>query len=434
MHSIILLTSLSLHYVVQAELAQQQIGSLLPVGWDYRLSTGKEASTPCSVSRSAAFEQSEGQVDFSVSTTEHLETPKLSQLNSSAWEQWEFDGVSDSGMAGVIMGFSRDATYHFFGQGNLRVEFYMILEDGTVIQDLDYLQESTIITCQDSVTGIWNSSDRTYGFHVPKNMSRADVWWETSSSKGSLSIESDTPPHLADGKLWPSHAEDATVEMAPSLYFNQPIAGGRVIVEHTRGKNRLQISGRGGHGRLWALDGWFNICDGWDIIRASAGPYTLSMWRPVSRIHRGVPYYSGQLFKNGELIVGTQVGQVSDTDDYVLLDSDYSGNVTGTLEDRSTGHTVRFVSPQSGKTWHFLVEHKRRKFNMGLGGGKGLTGFTNRVTGGEVGGEQYEGVGFSEQVALPEEIKQWQIWVIYGIGFLGNWKNTIRNFVTDWVP
>ncbi|KID93651.1 hypothetical protein MAJ_10386, partial [Metarhizium majus ARSEF 297] len=142
----------------------------------------------------------------------------------------------------------------------------------------------------------------------------------------------------------------------------------------------------------------------------------MAYWRPVSRLNKGVPYYSAQLFKDGELLVGTAKGEVSDTDDYVLFTNDFSGNVSGSLADRSTGHFIEFVSPQKGKTWRFKVEHNRVKFNMGLGGGLGLSGFTARVSGGEGTGEQYHGTGFAEQSALPEKIKQWQIWVVYGIG------------------
>ncbi|KAK1837782.1 hypothetical protein CCHR01_19597 [Colletotrichum chrysophilum] len=424
----ILATIASIAAAGQSE--QIPLNSLFPQEWQAHLSFEPEASlSTCKISQTTAFQQHDGPVDFSESTTEHLETPKLSSINATAWEQWEFDGTAESGMSGIIMGFSRDPSYPFFGQGNLRVEFYMALEDGTVIQELDHLKQSTIITCDGSVTGVWNSTGRTYGFQVPTDMSRAKVWWATPRSKGSLTMFSDTLPHLADGKLWP--AEAGTVEMSPSLYLNQPIAGGRVVVDHTLGKQRLQFTGRGGHGRVWAKDSWFKVCDGWNIIRGFAGPYSLALWRPVSRINKGMPYYSAQLFKDGELLVGTAKGDPSATEDYVLLTNDFSGNVSGSLADRSTGQVVHFVSPSQGKTWRFELQHKRRKFNMGLGGGLGLSGFTGSVTGGEVGEEDFRGMGFAEQAALPMEVKQWQIWIVYGIGLLGEWRNFFFNLATS---
>lgn len=413
---------------VSGQLCQIPLDTLFSENWQSSLNFHGQYPSPCQVSRSTAFEQTEGPVELSESPTEHLETPKLSTINATAWEQWEFDGTADSGMSGIILAFSRDASYHFFGQGNLRVEFYMILDDGTIIQELDFLEQSTVITCQDSVTGIWNSTGHTYGFQVPRNMSRARVWWSTPRSKGNFAIESDTLPHLADGNLW--HDEKGIVQMSPSLFLNQPIAGGRVAVEYTLGKTSLNFTGHGGHGRVWARDSWFTVCDAWNIIRGFAGPYYMAYWRPVSRLNKGVPYCSAQLFKDGELLVGTAKGEVSDTDDYVLFTNDFSANVSGSLADRSTGHFIEFVSPQKGKTWRFKVEHNRVKFNMGLGSGLGLSGFTARVSGGEVMGEQYQGTGFAEQSALPEKIKQWQIWLVYGIGLLGEWKHVLFNLVT----
>ncbi|KAI3317857.1 hypothetical protein HD806DRAFT_513988 [Xylariaceae sp. AK1471] len=429
---------------VAGQAGQIPIDSLLGNIWSSIDPTIEE--TECTASRTTAFEQVAGPIEFSDSPTQHPEIPRLSALNATAWEQWEFDATAADGMSGIVVGFSRDASYHFFGQGNLRVEFYMILDDGTVVQDLDYVDESVVTTCAEHVTGLWRSKTRSYGFRVSTDMSRAEAWWRTARSKGSLRIDSDTAPNLADGNLWPNAT--GSVEMAPSLYMSHPIAGGRAVAEHTVGRRNLRFEGRGAHSRIWAKDSWFKICEGWNAIRAFVGPYTLTYWRPVSRIRKGVPFYSAQLFKDGELLVGTSGISNNDSNgnndneassefrseknaelqDYATLTHDFGGQVRGNMADRSTGHYIEFVSPRlGGKRWRFLAEHKRKKFDMNMGGGLGLSGFTTRVTGGEVGGDEapMEGFGWSEQVALPLKIKQWQIWIVYGIGFLGEWKHTI---------
>ncbi|TPX24001.1 hypothetical protein DIZ76_013344 [Coccidioides immitis] len=406
-------------------LSQQPLRELFPGNWEAELQADiPNQPEPCSVSHLSAYEQVEGPVAFSTSSTEHLETPKLSGVNATAWEQWEFDGTDDDGMAGIIIGFSRDASYAFFGLGNLRVEFYMVLSDGTVIQELDYLDESTIMNCQGDITGMWNSTKRSYSFHVPKDMSRATVKWRTPAGKGTLSLTSTTQPHFPDGSMWPS--QGARTEMAPSLHMNQPIAGGRVIADvELSSSKRMQLRGFGGHGRLWAQGGWFDIVDGFHIIRAYAGPYTISYWRPISRLNKGDVYHSAQLFKHGKLLAATQLGEKSQTKDYILFSNDFRGKVSGGLTDKSTGHVLEFISPSRGKTWRFLVEHMRKKFEMGLGGETGISGFTNRVTGGEAGGRQYEGRGFSEQTIFPEEIAKWRIWIVYGIGYFNRGKSFV---------
>lgn len=383
-----------------------------------------ESEELCTRSHITAYEQVDGPVEFSTSGSVHPEVPRISAINSAAWDQWEFDAVSDSGLAGITMGFSRDASYAFFGQGNLRVEFYIILADGSVVQELDYVDNSTIMECEYFVRGTWSGSGRTYSFHVSRDMKHAKLQFDSSRVQGSFTLISAAPPHFPDGTLFPSDNPSST-QLAPLLYMSQPIAAGRVEADVTISGKRIRFSGMGGHVRVWALGSWFQITNGWHFLRAMAGPYVISYWQPVSRLNRGVSYFSAQLFKDGEVLLATQTGSASDTEDYVLFTDQHGGELSGALHDRSTGHSLEFVSPVVGKSWRFSVEHMKKEFEMGLGGHTGLTGFTNRVTGGETGGLQYEGRALTEQVVLPETIAQWRIWVVLGIGFLGKGKNAL---------
>ena len=393
-------------------------------------------SESCTVSHTTAYEQSEGPVKFSTSGHDNLDSPRLSAINATAWEQWEFDSVSDTGLAGIMMGFSRDASYAFFGQGNLRVEFYIVLSDGSVVQELDYVSESVVEDCGDYVKGTWEGPGRSYSFAVTRDMRHARLAFDSARVQGNVTIAAAAPAHLANGDLFPSRGPGST-KLAPKLYMAQPIPGGRTTTDLTINKNkkRVRFDGVGGHVRVWAEDGWFNICDGWHFLRAVAGPYVISYWQPVSRVEGGTLYYSAQLFKAGEMLVATQRGgnvQASDNDDddeteeedHVLFrDEVLDGEVAGSLDDRSTGHVIEFVSP--ARVWRFRVQHLRKQFEMGLGGGTGLTGFTNRVTGGEVGATQYEGRALSEQVVLPKVIARWRIWIVFGIGMLSRGKSAL---------
>lgn len=78
-----------------------------------------------------------------------------------------------------------------------------------------------------------------------------------------------------------------------------------------------------------------------------------------------------------------------------------------------------FVSPADDKKWKFDLQHVVTRYEMGARAGFGMSGFTNRVVGGEVGGVQYEDRGHSEQTYWPEHIEQWKIWLVWGFGFLG---------------
>ncbi|KAL9122907.1 MAG: hypothetical protein Q9187_000537 [Circinaria calcarea] len=420
--SLVVIPLILLRVVSAQQVWQQPLTESFAGNWEY---TWDES---CTTSRITAFEQADGPVNFSTSASDYLEHPKISAVNATAWEQWEFDSVSDSGLGGIMVGFSRDASYAFFGQGNLRIEFYVVLSDGSVIQELEYVSESTLVDCGNFVTGTWNSTRRTYSFQVSKDMKHARLYFDSPRVQGSFTLTSVAPPHFPNGDLFPSDKASAT-ELAPWLYMNQPIPGGRVDADITFSKKRVRFSGMGGHVRLWAKDSWFNICDGWHFMRAMAGPYTISYWQPISRKDKGVSYYSAQLFKDGKRLLTTQLGNVSETDDYVLFTDELDGELRGSLADHSTGHVLEFVAPGRGKRWHFLVQHMKKQFEMGLGGDSGLTGFTNRVTGGMVGGTQYEGRALSEQVVLPKTIAQWRIWIVLGIGFLNRGKSFVMNLV-----
>lgn len=409
--------------VATAFLSQQPLESKFPESLDNVITDA------CTISKSTAFEVLEGPNTFSTTPHHHMDAVKITPaINKTNWEQWEFDGMSDTGLSSILMGFSRDYSYHFFGQGNLRVEFYITLGDGTIIQELDYLAESTIIECPTFIQGIFNSTKKSYSFHVTKDEKHTLLTFDSTRVSGTVKMSSHIPPHFADGSAYGSKAvtPDSTI-LGPSLHYALPIPAAHVEVNATllNGK-RIAFEGRGGHSRLWAKDGWLSICDGWHGIRANAGPYSIEYWEITSRLEpRGTKYYAGHLFYNDRLVASSQIGEAHERKDYLVFTDVYDGEVRGKLTDKNTGHILEFVSPERDKRWRFNMQHILKQYEMGVGSGFGLTGFANRVTGGEVGGLQYEGRGNSEQTVWPEYIAQWKIWVVYGIGFLGNGKHYI---------
>lgn len=391
-----------------------------------------EVDESCSVSKSTAFETFNGPNTFSTSPSEHINSVKITPaVNATNWEQWEFDGLSHTGLSGLLMAFSRDPSYAFFGQGNLRVEFYITLGDGTLIQELDYLSESYVIDCPLFTVGIWNSTDRIYSFHVTKDLKYAKLKFDSWRIRGGFVMSWSTAPHLADGSPWkPDGGNAGATELAPGLFYGLPIGGAAVKVDATLSSGkRITFNGRGGSTRLWATQGWLGLCDGWKVNRAWAGPYSIVYWDLISRMDRGVKYVSAHLFHHDQLLVGSRTGNVSDHEDYVLATDVYDGEAMGRYKDKNTGHVLDFVSSTQEKRWKFEVQHMITQYEMGAGGGFGMTGFANRVVGGEVDDLQYEGRGQSEQTYWPEYIERWKIWLVYGAGFLGRGKTYFMKLV-----
>ncbi|SPQ23357.1 f56bd267-6e38-41d4-bbd4-d4559c270c78 [Thermothielavioides terrestris] len=431
------LAALLLSSFAAANIYQVPLGSS-PFPTDYDFTT-KWDDPACTVSRSTAFDVLDGPNNFSTSPWDPPQSVKISpMINKTNWEQWEFDGLSPTGNSFILMSFTRDYSLYFFGQGNLRIELYMTLPDGRSVRELDNVKESAVIDCPGYTAGLWNSSDRSYSFHVTKDLKHAQLGFDSWRAKGTYRLSATTPAVHADGSVWDPEGRGKTAdaaaggeleptELSPGLYYSVPVAGGEVEVNLTTSSGRkLAFRGRGGSTRLWAKDGWLKVAQRWTAIRAWAGPYTFTYWEVVSRdaAHWGKTFVSGHLFHNDRLVVGTRLGNASATDDYVRLTANYGGEIHGRFADKNTGHTLEFGAPGRDRTWRFEMQHTMTQYEMGVGGGDGLSGFANRVFGGEVGdGLQYEGRGQTEQTSFPEYIPQWVAWLIFGVGFLGAGKD-----------
>ena len=394
----------------------------------------------CTVSRSTAFEVLDGPNSFSSSPSDPINSIKISPLiNKTNWEQWEFDGMSHTGVSLLAIMFSRDYSMHYFGRGNLRVDFFANTGDGKHHKMLEYLEESTILDCPGYTYGIWNSTGKSYSFYTTKDLKYSKLVFDSPGIRGTYKLSATTPPVHADGSTASSEGENAAdaALLSPDLYYSQPVAGGEVLMDSVLGSGqKLSFSGRGGSTRLWAKDGWLPLTESWVALRLWAGPYTIAYWHVVSRVGEdlGKKFTSAVLFYNDELLVGTRVGNVSETEDYFLDTYNSGGECGGSYHDNNTGGIFEFVSPAQGKKWRFETQHMLMWFELGIGEGLGMSDFADRVVGGEVGGPQYEGRGLTEQAKFPLYIPQWVVWLLYGVGFLGTKKDYAVDFVRAWSP
>jgi hypothetical protein len=383
----------------------------------------------CTISRSTAYEIFEGPNNFSSSPADPMNSVKITPaINKTNWEQWEFDGISHTGLQLMMIMFSRDYSYYFFGKGNLRMDLFMATADGKHHQELEYLQESIILDCPDYTYGVFNSTGKSYSFYTTKDFKHTKLVFDSPVIKGTYRLTATTPPVHADGaapKAKGKNRADAAV-LSPDLYYSVPVAGGQVEMDAVlRSGTKISFKGRGGSARLWARQGWLGLSESWVALRAWAGPYTITYWHVVSRVGKnlGKKFVSGHLFYNDQLLTGTRVGNVSKTEDYVLDTYKEDGEISGTYHDKNTGAVFEFVSPSRDKKWRFETQHTMMWYELGVGEGLGMSDFADRVVGGEVGGDQYEGRGLTEQAKFPEYIPQWAIFVLYGVGILGSGAN-----------
>ncbi|XWW99245.1 hypothetical protein V2A60_007254 [Cordyceps javanica] len=243
--------------------------------------TPKWDDKSCTISRSTAYEVHEGPNTFSTSASDPINSIKISPvINKTNWEQWEFDGISHTGISLMMVMFSRDHSFYFFGKGNLRMEMFMTTPDGKHHTELQYLEESIILDCPDYTYGLWNSSDKSYSFYTTKDLKHTKLVFDSPGIRGTYKLTATTPPVHADGSAPDpdrGNAAEAT-ELSPDLYYSVPVAGGEVEMDAVLPFGRkLAFKGRGGSARLWAKQGWLGLSASWVALRAWAGPYELGV-------------------------------------------------------------------------------------------------------------------------------------------------------------
>jgi hypothetical protein len=394
----------------------------------------------CTTSRSTAFEVLDGVNTFSTSPSEPINSVKITPaINKTNWEQWEFDGTSHTGIQLIMLMYSRDNSYYFFGQGNLRVYMFLTTPDGKHHQVVEYLEESIVLDCPDYTYGLWNSTGKSYSFYTTKDLKYTELVFDAPKIRGTYKLRATTPPVHADGSTPGAEGEnkeDAAL-LSPDFYYSVPVAGGEVEMDAVlRSGQKLRFSGRGGSARLWAQQGFIALSESWVALRAWAGPYTISYWHVVSRVgaETGKKFASAQLFYNSELLVGTRLGNVSDTEDYVLDTYNYEGEVSCTYDDRNTGAVFEFASPAQDKKWRFESQHTMKWYELVIGEGLGMGDFADRVVGGEVGGPVFEGRGLTEQATFPEYIPKWAMLLLYVAGTYETGRDYVLDLVDYWWP
>ena len=361
---------------------------------------------PCFTTDVGAFQTVRTPIWFSQSPRDSFERSKLGAVNGSAWEQWYFETVSESSQGAFVMAFSRDPSYKGLGYGVLRVELIFAWENGTRTTMTEFAEQSRVQDCCGSVRGRWSTQESVYQFDVSADLQTATITLDTPSVSGTVTLKSFGPARYPDGAQWPSRT--ASTELCPGLHFTEAMTAAHADIDLIVQGSKLSFKGLGGHNHVWAPFDWFTIVLGWDLLRGTAGPYAFTLWNPISKLDGGATYQSAMLLENGKPIFTAALRESHTTSeskmDHVLLRRSYGGNVTTPFGDASSGWEISFVSPSSAARWDFTASHQSQIFEVALGDGKGLVGFTDSIVGGRVDGEQFSGYAIYEQVELPPKM------------------------------
>jgi hypothetical protein len=142
------------------------------------------------------------QIFFSTSSLDDVEMPSIEPMNSTAGEQWEFDGISEDGTEAFVFGVYRDPNYSFLGTGNLRAYAEFAFANGTRYAAVDYAEEATIESCPGLGTrGIWKGKGFIYTFEVSADLSKVKIVLDNDEAHVDIAMTSVSPPRYADNSI-----------------------------------------------------------------------------------------------------------------------------------------------------------------------------------------------------------------------------------------
>lgn len=382
--------------------------------WQYVFedSDNDECRESCFTTTVGAYQTVKSPIWFSQSSSDSFERSKLSGINDTAFEQWYFEAVSKAGDA-FIASFGRDPSYKPLGYGVLPFEMMFVFANGTRHAMTDFAIESRIRDCCGNVYGQWKTKTGSVSWRVSADLKMSTVEFDTPTVQGKAELNSFTPARYADGSLWPS--KSAKTQLAPHLHLVEAIPVAHAHADLKVQGSSLEFSGIGGHFHHWAAFDWFTVLNSWRNMRAIIGPFSISLWTPVSRIARGAEYQSGTLFKDGVSIVAVYGPKRNTSHEHneLSIRGHMEGGIRGGLGDNSSGWMVEFSDPRSARKWRFTSKHQVLAHEVGLGEDNGLSVFTDVIEGGEVDREQYSGFGICEQITLPKTIGPSAAWEVF---------------------
>ncbi|KAI9147225.1 Diels-Alderase phmD [Paramyrothecium foliicola] len=379
-------------------------------GWARAWGTSEEqlafGSEGCTVSRMTRYGTARGRkpVSFSTGGPADLEAPSIEPLNSTAGEQWEFDGTADDGTRALCFGFYRDPNYSFFGSGNLRVYAEFAHADGSRYAIVDYAEESIVESCpgpRGGTRGLWKGDGWVYEFKVSADMKHVRVTMDNPEAKATVVFNSQSQPRYANNEVWPSR--DGSTLTVPHFYWTEPVPVAKVQVYAVIHGKEVAWTGMGGHERLWGAFNWFTCLAGMTAVRILAGPYALSLVGFESARELGLHVPAIILFEDGRKVFASRVVEPSETEDFFEMRKLYSkdGVTTKALSDKMTGVELTLHSPSRRLRWQFVIEHKIVGFEYDLGDGMGGTAYSGIAVGGLVGSKSWSGPAFSEAMKMP---------------------------------
>lgn len=326
-----------------------------------------------------------GDVPVITTADASFDGPKVGAINSSSFDWWYFDAVSQDGSIAVTIIFLR--TIIFGNSPSASSVQFSIRNKNIKIDEGLAANTSTVNTDGFGANGIWSGVGT---FNSTPDLSEYTVYLNTGSIEGSLSINSIAPAHYPDGN--PPGA-NANIAVSPGLYWTNAIPAGIANCKFTVNGQVISFqNGIGYHDHNWGGLILPMLIETWYWGHATVGPYSF-VWFDIISTITGTRFSSTFLVRNGEIIVASQNTPFASSDDFTLVfplgnGTDYPPTGNSNLP---SAFLIDIVDDSN--RWSFFAKAVDVTSN-GFGGF--YTRWIGTVSGGEIGGDLYCGSGVWE--------------------------------------
>ncbi|KAL6401853.1 hypothetical protein AUP68_14309 [Ilyonectria robusta] len=325
-----------------------------------------------------------------------FDSPMTNGFNSTVGEEWSFEAVSEDGKAGMGWMLSRGT---IAGKPLAQRSIITIVwPNGTRYMESDFADVSTIQMCKDSTIGTWSNetSGMNWSFESSNDYSHTVVTIDSATIKGTITLDSLSPAVYPNGLVYPDSRGNAL--FAPYIYWAETVPVATTEVNLVVNGTPYTTKGIGGRERNWNSFNWASLSLTWNMLRATAGPYTLMAWVYTSKVD-GQTYFTSMIMEGKEVVFRTQEREASTTSTFGSFDLAYGGAVHLTSDpsgeplppSKHTGYVLEMVDPEANKHWKFEIDYTQTVYLFPSSNVTRVGGFVGALKGGLVGGPQYLG-------------------------------------------
>ncbi|KAJ4490640.1 hypothetical protein J3R30DRAFT_3694346 [Lentinula aciculospora] len=246
------------------------------------------------------------------SSASSFDALKISNVNSTTYEWYYFDAISDDGSYSAVATFfiAPNTAFPFTGSPTMTLEVLLSIQ--TPDSDVFYLNgvfatDAQVTTDGDGASGIWEGTGLS--FNSSSDMSSYDIVIDSADLMGvtgTISMQSIAPAH------YPCSAAQAgaTMQLLPNVGWANAVPDSRATVQLEINGQNVSFTGSGYHDMNWGDIPFLDAVGTWHWGHGRLGPYSLVWFDGTSQ--DGSPHTSGYVSLNGA-IVGSQCSGVNVT-------------------------------------------------------------------------------------------------------------------------